>query len=110
MFIISTGGVVDVEVMSKIEVCVKYRVDGGKFYGIALTQQGQITRSPIYPFADQDRLSALEEFLTLFKKELMLFYRDLSYRGGFAQFLFPFNTERKENFRNYWFSKGVIIY
>lgn len=105
----STGGVADVELVFKIEICDKYRVNGGKFNGIVLTQGGQVIREPIYPFAEVEDLEALEEFVTTFKEELLKYCQTCS-PIGFAHHLFPFNTEKKEAFRNYWFQKGVVVY
>ncbi|MGT2896018.1 hypothetical protein ACVRZR_06510 [Streptococcus entericus] len=112
MFIIATQVVKGGGVKEKLEltICSKSGSGGRQVFGIALLADNQLVRLPVYPFVThEERLDALEEFVTLYKSKLLEFYSK-GHPTDFAHFLYGFNTKRKDEFRAEWFKKGVLIY
>ena len=94
-----------------------------KFWGIKIYDEGtKKSYSPVYPFAEEDNLAALEEFIGLYEKDLLDFYMN-GWNYSFGRF---FVTEEYKNtkygisrdldlsianrFRDRWFKKGVVFY
>lgn len=90
----------------------KYEIDvkiPSYVYAVAVLGLKDDCYYPVYPFAltKKDRAS-LEEFVYLYKKELLEFYRKPN-PIGFSFHLYGFNTSARESFREEWYKKGVVI-
>ncbi|MEX2803840.1 hypothetical protein AB3329_01800 [Streptococcus sp. H31] len=106
-----------------IRVVRKWHVTGegeplSFFYGIEIfDDESDFCLRPTYPFSES--VESLEDFIEVYRKELLDFYTNIgNWSFSFATYLFIDVINRNgahyysemDNFRNYWFDRGVLIY
>lgn len=105
---VKNGGDPDV-----VDVIIEASLKDSEFkdcWGVILKKEGVVVRSPIYPFvSNYCHLDALNDFVELYSEDLVRFYETTN-GLDFGRFLYGFETDIKEDFRNHWFKKGVVIY
>ncbi|HEM3941035.1 TPA: hypothetical protein U1V53_000795 [Streptococcus suis] len=74
------------------------------FYGLEVIRSEGISH-PVYPYASSREV--LEEFVNLYYEELASFF-DL-HQMWFTNYLLGFDTSKKEEFKDRWFDRGLLI-
>ncbi|HFR3939589.1 hypothetical protein ACS60R_05035 [Streptococcus suis] len=73
-------------------------------YGLEVHREDGVSY-PVYPYANSR--GVLEEFVNLYYEELTGFF-DLHHMW-FTNYLFGFDTKKKEEFKDRWFERGLLI-
>ncbi|WP_277291630.1 hypothetical protein [Streptococcus orisratti] len=78
------------------------------FYGIELVnRETGDSFKPTYPFSDN--LVSLQEFIELYRKDLLDFYSK-GWNYSFATYIEKPEDDSHDRFRDSWFKRGVVIY
>lgn len=76
---------------------------------IILSDSGEELLDPVYPYVlSKEDVMYLKEFLEDYRELLIEHYMSGS-RLYFSRFLYGFDTDLKERFKERWWKKGVMI-
>ncbi|SEP72098.1 hypothetical protein [Streptococcus equinus] len=102
----------------KIKVVEKWKIDEfsnkiGTYWGIEIYDlDSDYFYRPIYPFSNNPSSDVLEEFVETYEKDLLDFYVN-GWNYSFATSddrESDIGTGIPEKFRDYWHSRGVVIF